>query len=204
MLRLIRRLLLRIFLIGLFLLVCLRSLRYDHTFFADLRAALLFAPHCAPCYLDIRPGRTSMDEAERLLAARSDIHVQTRLMGQDSAVDMSQASVISIQFQHKQSPFFDTGWVETAYSVRVVNWIRLTTRLTLGDVWLAMGQPPEVAVYETFQVARYEHFSAQMPTACQHFWETPVEIIITDRRAPPPRLAPRRMRFAACQWLRHP
>ncbi len=187
-----------------FLLACLRLLVYDHAFFADLQAALTFSPQCAPCYLDIRPGRTSMDEAERLLEGQPSIQVNTRLMGQDSAADMSQVSVISIQFDHIASPFFIAGWAETAYSVRVVNWIRLTTRLTLGDVWLALGQPPEIAVYETFQVARYEHFSAQTPTACQHFWEMPVEIIITDRRTPPPQLDPRDMQRTACQWTQTP
>jgi hypothetical protein len=186
------------------MLLGLRLLAYDHAYFAAVQAALTFSPSCAPCYLDIRPGRTGMDEVMPLLDAHANLVIETLLMSQEGIPDLSQASVISIQFQHLESPFFLEGWVETAYSVRLVNWIRLTTTLTLGDVWLALGQPPEVAVYDTFQVARYDHFSAQTPTACGRFWEMPVEIIITDRRTPPPKLHPRAMRRIACELAQNP
>lgn len=179
----------------------MRYFAYDARYFDEVRTALIFSQRCGVCYYDIRPGDTTMDDALRWLHEHpAQFSVVNTLRGNGGALQIADTSLISIQFHQQESGYILDGSIVSAYSVRIVSWIRLTTAFTLGDVWLALGQPPEVAVYDTFQVARYDNFSAQTPIACGRFWEMPVEIIITDRYTPPPELAPHEMRRAACQW----
>jgi hypothetical protein len=110
------------------------GLAYDSVYFDGLRAFLLPTNDCtAPCFLGIRPGVTTQDEAVTLLRASSwaqDIEVHRDSI--EWRWNDYLAPYVTPQGIQPQAWIDDSGRVQ-----RIV----VISKVAFGDIWMLMGKP---------------------------------------------------------------
>lgn len=113
---------------GLWLLpvLIIRAQPYDDT---NLRA-LLNCP--TPCFLGIRPGVTTVRDAITLLEAQPSLA---------NTVGMNPPYGIRFRANHPNSLIADSVFSYLERESNTIQWLRIHTNLSLGEVWAAYGQP---------------------------------------------------------------
>jgi hypothetical protein len=151
---------------------------------ADILALLMPPQGCpAPCFLGVRPGRTTSAEAVAVLEQHEWI----------AAVEPS-ADFLDLRWSGTQPGFLDSdarNYLHVAWYA--IGEIRLATTLSLGDLWVALGQPEagfavptasgsgfnQHLIYRQLgvEVGSFVRCSAQR----QDLWHVPVEIRLHNR-----------------------
>ncbi|MBZ0293413.1 MAG: hypothetical protein K8L99_12675 [Anaerolineae bacterium] len=146
---------------------------------ADLRTFFLPPAGCpAPCWLGVRPGWTSVDEAVRLLENHEWI----------TAVHKS-ASFYDFEWSGRQPAWIDTDFDgHFRASGSVVEAIRIRTTLSNGMIFALLGSPETGIIYTPLNTSglghtvRFEINGAEIsgltrcPMRSDSFWYTPVEV----------------------------
>lgn len=153
---------------------------------SGLRAALASSPSCAePCFMEVVPGVTTVSDVYRIFDAHpwvdrivlgrpmSTITVGWRWNGlQPAFIDPERPSFLSVAARARISTF------------------NLPTRITLGDLWLAIGSPDTGGLFvhslpvedgrlnlpADEQIVFYTRYGmvARVPLSCGHFWQQTV------------------------------
>jgi hypothetical protein len=145
----------------------------------SLRAFFIPPAGCAaPCWLGIRPGVTTVDEALALLHAH------------EWVAGVRQSGVFyDLQWSGSQPAWIDSGFhSHFRANGRLVDAIRIRTTLPNGLIFALLGQPDSGVINTPLNqaglrhTARYEHSGAEISslTACpmrrDSVWHTPVEV----------------------------
>ena len=127
----------------LLFVVCITLIRAQPYDDSELRAFLTPSDGCPmPCFMSIRPGVTTADEAVALLEAHEWVgEVYTYRNLEDG-----QIALINWSWTEKKSSFIDPSQVASIHAVdRVVADISIPTNFSLGENWLVWGQPADTS-----------------------------------------------------------
>lgn len=167
----------------------LRARPYDAPFSDEYQAqirAFLHPDSCdpptrtrTPCFLGLRPGETTLDEALDIL----DHHAW--VAGLDAYGDDSQF----IYWSGAQPDFIDAsepGMVVIENGI--VNKLRIPTRIRFGDLWLLMGQPQRggflyvrdrpIAHFAQYSRHLMARVAMQCPASLPRLWYEPSLMIV--------------------------
>ncbi len=168
------------------LILLIRAQPYDD---ADLRD-LLMPPDCQmPCFLGIRPGVTSVEEAVNLLQRHQWVSSVVQQYGEVR------------WFWNGRQPTFLSGTGAPSLSslpvngVRVVDTLHIPTRLPAGLVDVLMGKPAAyqfvpsnrsqavTSAHDIAMTVSFNTFTISAPVACparlDAFWTEPVELSLS-------------------------
>lgn len=130
MCRLLLRPVLLLALLAALPILLIRAQPYDDS---ELRAFLLPPAGCpVPCFLGIRPGVTTSDDAAAMLGAQA-LTVDRISPNPPSGVRFRGSSSYGLV----EPSVFSYMHVEND----VIQWMRIQTNISLGEVWAAFGQP---------------------------------------------------------------
>jgi hypothetical protein len=168
-------------------IAAIRAQPYDDH---NLRALLAAPDGCtAPCWQGIRPGVTTGTEASRLLETNAWVG------NVDYYVDLS---ALVWEWSGNQPDWIDDrqrGVV--SFDVRSVKYIRIYTRITFGELWLALGEPEQNLIESSSSrsVVMVEHNASYFdgtlhairnPLPCafpiSDYWGRRVEILLAYNR----------------------
>lgn len=167
---------------------------------ATLRQSISPPDDCpAPCLLGIRPGLTSMQDAQTLLNA----HPWVKNVIFIDPINDPNTRYLFWDWTGQQPAWIDTRWQGELRSVyHIVRGIRLQTRLTMADIWLLFGPAQTGTLVFGGQlpglestrgmvttIGVYDHqgllIRASLPrnTGLETFWRARVEIESSNEQA---------------------
>jgi len=156
---------------------------YDARYFDTVRAELDFRVGCdfEPCYMGISLGETPVEDAVTLVQEQYDnpnfFNASYYLNGQQSF------GLRRFSWARDEAPFITgNSTIEASNRNGIVWWVAMDTTLTMGDLWLAFGQPDLARVSNTFHTAQFGDFWARIPTDCENFWHQSAQIILTTHQ----------------------
>ena len=152
----------------------------------NVRGFLLPPEGCpAPCFLGVRPGVTPGVDAIQILEAQDWIERVVR-----------SADFYDLTWSDARPDFVDTTAMNYLFvPTQLVGWIRLDTRLRLGDVLLTLGPPegvfsrPGGSGHSVYHSLIYRRFGLEIgtvtlcPVTRAGLWNTPVEVRLETRFA---------------------
>jgi hypothetical protein len=108
----------------------IRAQPYDDS---ELRAFLMPPEGCpAPCFMGIRPGLTTTQAATAILGAQP-------LLA--NTIAPNPPNGIRFRANRPQGLVEDTVFSYLRVESNMIQWLRVQTNISLGDVWAAYGQP---------------------------------------------------------------
>ncbi len=146
----------------------------------DVQVALAVMDDCTrPCFLGIRPGITTDEQAQVLLVAHP--WVTELVVYRDTG---GQVRNMVWDWNAQAPPLMGLSGVLDVFANRVVR-ITLRTFIPTGDMWLVYGPPPRVHAESIFFLADYHEqgFISFSNISCGTFWQGWVAIMI--EAAPP-------------------
>ncbi len=179
---------LRILSLSILLLVALLTLSIllirQQTFDASgVRTVLEIMEDCAPpCFMSIRPGVTTDDEARMLLSSHP--WVTNLAVYRDTG---GRVRNMVWDWNNEAAPQLDTSSIIEVVDSRVRS-IAVRTNILIGDIWLVSGAPNTIAAGNIFLIADYpdKGFSFGSAVTCGTFWQGWVTLYIEAVPSVPP------------------
>jgi len=166
-------------LIFVVLLTGVFTLFYDSAYFDRIRTFL--TPDCVkPCFMDVRPGNMTADEAETLLSANNwveRVNVSLSTLGYGT---------MHWSWSGQQPDFINRNHNGLSQiNGQTVDSLLIRTHIRFGDIWLAFGAPERGSADSLYHIADYPAygFSIRTYTTCENFWEAPADIFIASWHA---------------------
>jgi hypothetical protein len=155
------------------------TLFYDSAYFDQIRAFL--TPACAkPCFMGVRPGITTADEAKSILEAHpwvENVNVAISTLGYGT---------LHWSWSGQQPDFINRNhYGLSQIGVPVIESVLIRTHIPFGDIWLAFGAPERGSADSLYHIADYPiyGFSIRTYTECEDFWDAPADIFIASWHA---------------------
>ena len=122
---------------------CLGLIRAQPYHDSELRAFVTPPDGCPmPCFLGIRPGVTTADEALAILEA----HEWVGEVYTYRSLEDRQIALINWNWTEKRSGLIDSSQIASIHAVdRIVTDISIPTHFSLGENWLVWGQPADTS-----------------------------------------------------------
>ncbi len=162
----------------------------------DLLLALEPSDCAAPCFMGIQPGVTSGSVAYDRLQTHAWVMDVNAVLGTADTLGQSRDALFTWRWngqqpQLLQTPFLEAGEIEV--QTGVVRSIKVRTVISLGTVWLTLGQPGygytrPSKIYlgrVAYQMAYYPvrgllaQSQIEYPSSPDSFWNAPVDLFIT-------------------------
>lgn len=173
------RLILPLNLIFIVLLTGVFTLFYDTAYFDRIRTFI--RSDCAiPCFMDVHPGTSTVDEAKSILEANQwvkKVNVSISSLG---------FGILHWSWSGQQPDFINRNHNGLSQiNNEIIDSILIRTHIRFGDIWLAYGAPERGGADSLYHIADYPHygFSIRTYTTCKDFWEAPVDIFIASWHA---------------------
>lgn len=186
MTRLIGALIIPLWVISISGIFLIGFIPYDNS---TIQAFFQPAAECStPCWEDIRPGVTTIEEMIRILEERG--WVRDRQFNYSMEID---TGLLTWRWRNPPSPFIEENRIGIAWiQHNIVQWIDIPTRLTFGEVWLLYDLPIRGAIQPASVVPRrinhyasyHEHDWLQVrstifcPVRIYNFWQAQVNVLI--------------------------
>lgn len=153
-------------------IVFIQARPYDN----DLLGVLLAPPNCpAPCFMDIRPGVTTLDETIMILTGHSWVKQVENMVITGFPVDAA-AGWLLWEWSGEQPAWIDSSQRgEVQITQNRVKVIRVATHLQLGDIKLMLGVPDRELMMLTINQRRntliyqaaYGHYAFESRLPCR-------------------------------------
>jgi hypothetical protein len=125
---------------------CIALIRAQPYDAADLRALLTSESCSAPCFMGIRPGVTTMDEALELLRTSEWVRYIRHI--DLASATLTYSGGIRWEWSGRQPSWIDARHDSWIWMIENrVDYITIRTRVSLGDIWLAYGAPNSGTVF---------------------------------------------------------
>jgi hypothetical protein len=143
--------------------------------------ALFVPPGCdQPCFIGIRPGLTTLDEARGLLERHAWVSGAT--LYRDTG---GQPRNMTWDWNGLAPAALDSAGVLTIANNRVLT-LSLRTRISFGDWWLVFGQPASGGLERSMQFLQYpaQGYEMHNVATCRGFWLAQVALLLSPRATP--------------------
>jgi hypothetical protein len=160
-------------------IILIRAQPYDDS---ELRAFLTPSEGCpAPCFMGIRPGVTTTEEAIAILEAHPSLA---------NTIELNLPDGIRLRAIDPQSPTSDSTSGYLSIENNIIQWLRIQTDISLWELWAIYGQPDWAtsafpgggANQEIFYAIGYDQylvsFSFTIPIEC---WPNKLEYLLQQK-----------------------
>ncbi len=154
------------------LVVVIPAHPYD---FGPTRALFMPTVGCAmPCFLGIRPGETTLDDARALLNRHPWVAMTT--VYRDTG---GQVRNMTWDWNGQQPQALGSAGVIDLRD-NIVTQLKLRTDVPFAEIWLAFGQPLTGNMNPPFHHANYPGFGINTASDCGGFWQAQAEVFMVE------------------------
>jgi hypothetical protein len=154
----------------------IHAFAFDQPYFDGLRAFLLPPDHCpAPCFLGIRPGVTTRNEALALLQSQPSVKYV-----RDNGATISWEWVPGAAYVKTAASATYNAWLAVDQN-HVVRSITVDGTAELGDVWIALGKPDREQIAAVYQQVAYPSYILIVHTTA---YDAPQLALVTHQSCP--------------------